>query len=81
MYLLMHKNYTPETLLQYVYKELPASEMAEIRRVLQIDSILAFEFNELCQSINMLTEVSMQPSDSSIEIIMEHSLETHETTF
>jgi hypothetical protein len=76
----MHKNYTPDTLLLYVYKELPPNEIADIRRALQTDSALAHEFHLICESMEMLGGADMQPSNSSIEIIMEHSSMAHETT-
>ena len=76
----MHKNYTPETLLQFVYKELTAREMVEVRHDLQVNVDLANEFHQICESLDLLTDLDMQPSNSSIEIIMEHSLMAHETT-
>jgi hypothetical protein len=76
----MRKNYTPETLLLYLYKELDANEIAEIRKALKTDFHLAHEYEQLCESMHLLDDVEMQPSDSSIEIIMEHSLSAEETT-
>ncbi len=76
----MRKNYTPDTLLLFVYKELPPNEIADIRRALHTDPDLANEFHQICESMDMLVDLDLKPSDSSIEIIMEHSLLAHETT-
>jgi hypothetical protein len=63
-----------------VYKELPPNELIDIRRELHLNPDLADEFHKICESMDMLVDLDLTPSDSSIDIIMEHSLLTHEET-
>ncbi|MFY8109244.1 MAG: anti-sigma factor family protein [Bacteroidia bacterium] len=69
----MSENYSENQLLLYIYDEMDAEEKSAMDAELQVNPQLQKRFLEFKQTIKMLDELETEPSESSIEIIMEHA--------
>jgi hypothetical protein len=69
----MSENYSENQLLLYIYDEMDAEEKSAMDAELQVNPQLQKRFLVFKQTIKMLDELETEPSESSIEIIMEHA--------
>ncbi len=70
----MLKTFTPEDLILFHYKETDAEETLMIRNSLIEDEELKEDYLEIRQMIGLLNKAEIKsPSQTSINIIMEHS--------
>ncbi len=76
----MSENYSENQLLLYIYDEMDAEEKSAMETELQVNPQLQKRLLEFKQTIKMLDELENEPSQSSIDIIMEHArkLNNHE---
>lgn len=65
-------------LIALMYNELSAQEKAEIVNVIQTDDEVKQEWLTLSETVQALNEISEEPSQSTIDLIMEYSAKTHE---
>ena len=68
----MAKIYT-EDLIRFIYNETTTDESNDISVALLSNSNLMVEFESLNETISQLDSISMTPSPTSIEIIMEEA--------
>jgi hypothetical protein len=71
----MRNHFTPNDLIRFIYRETSSKEDAQIRLQLAEDSELAVEFHRLIETVNMLDELKLEPSETSINLILEYSQE------
>ncbi|WP_286130624.1 hypothetical protein [Solirubrum puertoriconensis] len=69
----MIKTFTHETLLRYVYNELPAKETQSIEQALLHDADLAARCADLLQAQRYLDALQHGPSDRAVENILQYS--------
>ncbi|MGG9960141.1 hypothetical protein [Ferruginibacter sp. SUN106] len=68
----MH-NFTPEDLLQYLYKETSPAQTAEIKAALENDWSLREKFEEITAAQNQLETLKMSPSQQTIDNILNYA--------
>lgn len=73
---LMAQNYTENDLLRYLYQEVSEKEKLEIEAQLLVDSKLQNAFISLKNGMESLDKLSEEPSQTSVDIIMEYSQKT-----
>jgi anti-sigma factor RsiW len=69
----MIKTFTHETLLRYVYNELPAKENHEVEQALLHDAELATRCADLLQAQRYLDGLQNGPSDRVTQNILQYS--------
>ena len=69
----MPSTYTDEKLLLYIYNELSPKENQVVQYMLQHDAEMNQRFQELQSTLTQLDFISLEPSQTSIDIILEHS--------
>lgn len=72
----MKQTFTPELLLQFLYKETSLTESLEIAQELEHDLLLLEEYEELQEALRELPNVKFSPSSNAISRIMKYSEET-----
>lgn len=73
----MHNNFTHEDLLRFFYNETSIEEKRSIERALKSDAHLKLDFEKLITSLDKLNEMTLEPSESSISIIMNFAKNQH----
>jgi hypothetical protein len=68
----MH-NFTPEDLLQYLYKETSPAKTAEIKAALEADWSLREKFEVITSAQNRLEPLKMSPSQQTIDNILNYA--------
>lgn len=68
----MH-NFTPEDLLQYLYKETSPAKTAEIKAALESDWTLREKFEVITSTQSRLNELKMSPSQQTIDNILSYA--------
>ena len=68
----MH-NFTPEDLLQYLYKETSPAQTAQIKAALETDWSLSEKFEELTTAKKQLKTLQMSPSHQTIDNILNYA--------
>ena len=68
----MH-NFTPEDLLQYLYKETSPAQTAEIKAALENDWSLREKFEEITAAQSQLETLKMSPSQQTIDNILNYA--------
>lgn len=71
----MKQTFTPEFLLQLLYKETSLAESLEMVKELEEDPILLEEYEELREAYQEFPKVQFSPSDETISRILEYSKE------
>ncbi len=66
----MESTFTFEDLLNYYYNETTPNEREAISKALKSDVKLRSEYEKLLSTFSKLSEFSLEPSESSIEIIL-----------
>lgn len=75
----MTHNFTPNDLVRFIYRETTAVEDAAIREWLTDDSAAFSLFHEMSDTVRSLDMKEKEPSETSINILLEFSkLSTHE---
>ncbi len=69
----MTKIYTTDFILKYLYNELSADEAISFEIDMHHDTRLFKKVNELQKSIKALNEISLEPSKTSVDLILEYS--------
>lgn len=69
----MTKIYTTDFILKYLYNELSAEEAISFEIDMHHDTRLFKKVNELQKSIKALNEISLDPSQTSVDLILEYS--------
>ncbi len=69
----MANNVTEDDLILYCYEELDQERSSEIDQALQNDPQLQHQYNIFKQTMAILDVGKMSPSQTSIDIIREHS--------
>lgn len=69
----MIKTFTHETLLRYVYNELPANEHRAVEQALQHDAELATQCADLLEAQRCLDALQPGPSDRVVQNILQYS--------
>lgn len=73
----MEQTYTIEdALVQFMYREMPADEAAEVAHLLEEDSEVQSMFNSLLRAKTQLPKVQFNPSSKTIQNILEYSTKT-----
>ncbi|MDP3930083.1 MAG: hypothetical protein Q8R57_13765 [Bacteroidota bacterium] len=72
----MAKNYTENDLLRYLYQEVSEQEKLEIDAQLLVDSKLNKAFVQLQSGKSSLELLAQEPSQTSIDIILEYARES-----
>ena len=68
----MH-NFTPEDLLQYLYKETSPTQTAEIKAALETDWSLREKFEVITSAQSRLETLKMSPSQQTIDNILNYA--------
>ncbi|MEI8060618.1 MAG: hypothetical protein WCG67_10710, partial [Ferruginibacter sp.] len=71
----MH-NFTPEDLIQYLYKETSLTQSAAISAALESDWSLREKFEELTSAQNELKSLQFSPSRQTIDNILKYAEKT-----
>ena len=71
----MRNHFTPNDLIRFIYRETSSEEDAQIRLQLAEDSELAVEFHRLIETVTMLDELKLEPSETSVHLILDYSQE------
>ena len=69
----MIKTFTQDDLVRYIYQETTAEETIEIETALIFDEGLSESYSELSKTVDLLRQVQVKPSESSIEKILSYS--------
>lgn len=69
----MIKTFTQDDLVRYIYQETTAEETIEIETALIFDEGLSERYSELSKTVDLLRQVQVKPSESSIEKILSYS--------
>lgn len=69
----MIKTFTHETLLRYVYNELPAKEHYQVEQALLHDAELATHCADLLEAQRCLDALQPGPSDRAVQNILNYS--------
>ncbi len=71
--MLMPKIYTENHLLLYLYNELSDEEVVELNAELAKNPVLFQQYQQLKSGINALNKLSVEPSQTSVDLIMEYA--------
>lgn len=69
----MNKNVTENELILYCYEELDQKRANEIAEIIQQNSKIRQQYQALTQTMRMLDSAKLNPSQTSVDIIREHS--------
>lgn len=78
----MKRNFTQEDIINYIYGETSSEEANAIKEELSINEELNDYYQETLKVLNVLDSAFVEPSETTISILMENSkssssLETH----
>ena len=73
----MTKTFTQNDLIRYYYKETSEKETKEIQNALVCNPSLQEQFKEISLTIRELDNVQLDPSDKSVNAILEYSKSLH----
>ena len=74
----MKQNFTPNDLIRFIYHEVTPDEGERIRKWVSENPDAATDLNQLMEVVTEMDLISMQPSESSIGIILDYSRENVE---
>lgn len=72
----MQNNYPYDALMRFLYREMPASEAAEMARHIDSDPVLRAEYDELQEAKIQLPKDRFNPSTAVINNILQYSTKT-----
>lgn len=73
----MNRNITQDSILLYLYNELNAGDRLAVENAMAHDAALREYFEEQKQLLRSLDECSFEPSETSVQIVMEESHSTN----
>lgn len=73
----MNLNTTQDSILLYLYNELNTSERRAVEKAMQSNASLRENYEEQKQLLRSLDECSFEPSETSVQIVMEESHSTN----
>ena len=76
----MKENFTQEDLVRYIYRELKSEEEFKIEKALRQSRRLKDQYNRLLESYDKLGEIELNPSQTSVDIILQYSNESASAT-
>ena len=71
----MAKPFTPEDLIRFIYQETSPDEEAGLKAQLTADPGFLSQYQHLLEAILMLDAFKMDPSETSVNLILEFSRE------
>ena len=71
----MRNHFTPNDLIRFIYRETSSEEDMKIRLHLAEDAEFAIEFHRLIDMVTTLDQVSLEPSETSVNLILDYSRE------
>lgn len=71
----MKQTITPDDLVRFIYREVSSEEEMRIKQFIAENPEAAEELRLLMQSFTELESVSLEPSESSVNIILDYSRE------
>jgi anti-sigma factor RsiW len=71
----MKQTFTPNDLIRFIYRELSPEEEGRIKNLIAENPEMAKELHQLMESVMQLDSVSMDPSESSVAIVLDYSRE------
>jgi hypothetical protein len=74
----MNKTTTKEDLILYAYNESDLKDSDHIQRCIDGDPIIQQDFNEIVETMNVMDAGKVQPSDSTIQKILNFAKEIKE---
>jgi hypothetical protein len=74
----MKNNFTNDSLIQFIYKECSAREAAQIKKEIMSNDEFAVEYHQLRAAVDNLDAIDEQPSQTSIDIILNYAMESVE---
>jgi len=69
----MTQTFTPNDIVRYLYQELPDKDQQSVRSVLSTEEELAILHREMLAAKELLEQVSMEPSDKTVNQIIAFS--------
>jgi hypothetical protein len=72
----MEETYTYQSLVQFMYHEMPAGDAVEMAHLIEDDHFLHAEYNALLSAKAQLPKVQFSPSKSCINNILQYSAKT-----
>jgi len=69
----MKKTFTEDDLIRFIYDEVSQSEKMDIQQAIESDEKLREQFLNTMKVIKEMDGFSMNPSESTVDIIIEHS--------
>ncbi len=69
----MNKSFTQNDLLRFYYNETDYGETKAVEKALENDFKLKQQYQTLCQTLDKIDQAYMEPSETTIDIIREHS--------
>jgi len=69
----MNKTTTKEDLLLYAYNETDLKDSDRVQRSIDGDPLVQQDFNEIVETMNILEKGKLQPSDETIQKILNFS--------
>jgi hypothetical protein len=76
----MANSCTPEDLIRLIYHETSTEEESRLKRQLAADPDFLSQYYQLLESTALLDELKMEPSETSVNLILEYSREQIEET-
>jgi hypothetical protein len=72
----MKDAHTYQSLVQFLYHEMPAGDAVEMAHLIEGDGVLHAEFNMLRAAKSQIPKVQFNPSTATITNILQHSAKT-----
>jgi len=69
----MARHYTYNDLIRYHYNETEPEETSAIEQSLRQNTALRQQYESICKTSDMLDQALMEPTDTTVDIIREHS--------
>jgi hypothetical protein len=76
----MTHNFTPEDLLQYLYKELSPAENAAIEKAMAEDWTLREKFDVIKKAAQRLSQLNLSPRTETVLSVLKYANKTLATT-
>ena len=76
----MRNHFTPNDLIRFIYRETSSEEDIKIKLQLAEDAEFAVEFQGLIEMVTTLDQIALEPSETSVNLILERSREQIEET-
>ena len=71
----MKQTITPDDLVRFIYREVSSEEEMRIKQFIAENPEAAEELRLMMESVMELDSISMEPSESSVDIVLDYSRE------